>query len=162
VARLVGTFGVRGELKCAPTPAGETALAAGRDYRLGPEADAGSVRCSAVRRQGARIVIALDGVGTAQDAQAWVGRVLFLERAEIRLGPDEYLDEDLIGMRLCDERGNALGSVTGVEHYPAGDCLVVAPRGALVPLVKAFVRSIDVAAGTIVMDLPAGLLEEEP
>ncbi len=74
------------------------------------------------------------------------------------LGPDEYLDADLIGLRLLDEKGTELARVVGVEHYPAQDCLVVEPGRALVPLVKAFIKRIDVDDGVIVTELPEGLL----
>jgi 16S rRNA processing protein RimM len=87
-----------------------------------------------------------------------VGRELFVEREQLRLAPDEYLDADLTGLRLIDLRGNELGTVVGVEHYATQDCLIVGPQRALVPMVRAFIHRIDVAAGTIAVDLPDGLL----
>jgi 16S rRNA processing protein RimM len=71
----------------------------------------------------------------------------------------EYLDDDLIGLRLCDPGGRELGVVVGVEHFPAQDCLVVGERRALVPVVSAFIKSIDPSAGTITAELPEGLLD---
>jgi 16S rRNA processing protein RimM len=158
VARLVGVFGIRGELKCKPTPAGDGALEAGREFALSADAEAKRVRCVAVRTHQARLLVRLDGVTTPEAAQAYVGRELFAERATLTLGPDEYLDADLTGLRLIDPNGVALGTVVGVEHYSTQDCLVVGPQRALVPMVRAFIRRIDIAAGTIDVDLPEGLL----
>jgi 16S rRNA processing protein RimM len=159
VARLVGVFGVRGEFKCKPTPAGEGTIEAGREYALSAGEGAAHVRCVAVRRHQARLLVTLEGITTPEAAQALVGRDLFAERAQLTLGPNEYLDGDLTGLQLIDPHGNALGTVTGVEHYPTQDCLVVGPKRALVPMVRAFIRKIDLTAGTIDVDLPEGLLD---
>jgi 16S rRNA processing protein RimM len=158
VARLTGIFGLRGELKCRPTSAGEGAVEAGREYPLGAEPGAKRVTLQSVRKHSGRLVVLLRGVATPEAAQTYVGRELYAERGAIELAPGEYLDADLVGMQIVDEAGTVLGEVVGVEHYPAQDCLVVGKQRALVPLVKAFVREIDLPGRKIVMDLPEGLL----
>ena len=170
VGRLVGIFGIRGELKFRSL-VGAAEPRAGKEYALGSDEGARRVRCSSVRRHHARTVVALEGVTTPEAARAYVGRELYAEREAVPLAPNEYLDTDLIGCRLLDAGGNALGDVVGVEHLPAQDCLVVVPvtlsgareasvveGRALVPLVRAFVREVDILARTIVVELPEGLL----
>jgi len=149
---------VRGELKCVPTSAGATALGAGRSYALDREGSRW-IRCEALRQHQNRSLVSLAGVTTPEAAREFVGRELFAERAQIELAEDEYLDEDLIGLRLRDVAGNELGAVVGVEHLPAQDCLIVGTKRSLVPLITEFVRTIDLARGEIVVELPAGLLE---
>jgi 16S rRNA processing protein RimM len=158
-ARLVGTFGVRGELKCVPTRVGEPAIVEGRGFVLGRDEGARRVSVTSVRRHKGRILVAFQGVESIEAAQALVGSELYIERDAIELAEDEYLDADLIGMRLIDEAGKDLGAVTGVEHYPAQDCLVVGRSHALVPLVREFVRSVDLDARAIHVSLPPGLLD---
>jgi 16S rRNA processing protein RimM len=158
VAKLVGVFGLRGELKCVPTGAGETALAAGREYALDADG-ARIVRCAALRRHHTRMLLTLDGVATPEAARTYIGTTLYAERDALQLGEGEYLDSDLVGLRLCDPDGRELGVVVGVEHLPASDYLVVGPKRTLVPLVRAFIRSIDVRAGTILAELPEGLFD---
>jgi 16S rRNA processing protein RimM len=112
-----------------------------------------------VRRHHERTLVAFEGIATPEAAKTLVGRELYSDAAAaIELGPGEYLDADLRGLRLIDETGRELARVVDVQHFPAQDCLIVDPGRALVPLVKAFIRSIDVAAGTIVVSLPDGLL----
>ena len=159
VGRLTGVFGIRGELKCKPTPAGNDAFAAGRSYAVATGATTAVLRCTGARRHHERLLLRFEGIDDPDRARAYVGADLFAQREDVPLGPDEYLDADLIGLRLVDESGRELGRVVAIEHYPAQDCLVVAPGNALVPLVKAFVRRIDLAAGTILTSLPGGLLE---
>jgi 16S rRNA processing protein RimM len=158
VGRFVGVFGVRGELKCVVTPAGREALVAGDEYALDRDGRR-SVRLQSLRRHGERWLVALEDVTSPETARAFVGCELFAPRERLRLSEGEYLDEDLIGLHLRDPGGRELGTVVGIEHFPAQDCLVVGERRALVPVVPAFIRSIDPAAGTIVAELPEGLLD---
>ena len=101
-----------------------------------------------------------EGVDDATAAERLIGRRLHVARGDVPLDDGEFLDDDLIGLRLVGEDGRDLGRVTGVEHLPAGDYLAVSPKGALVPMVRAFVRAIDPAAGTISVSLPEGLLDQ--
>jgi 16S rRNA processing protein RimM len=82
--------------------------------------------------------------------------------------PDEEDDEDawyeheLVGLRVVDPQGEPLGEVSGLQHLPAQDLLVVRTAGGerLVPFVHAIVPEVDVAAGRVVVDAPGGLLDD--
>jgi 16S rRNA processing protein RimM len=158
LGRLTGVFGIRGELKCRPTPLGTDAFVVGAVVSAGPDVEARQLRCAGVRRHHERLLLAFDGVTTPEAARGLVGAELSELRDDVPLGADEYYDADLIGMRLVDDEERELGRVSAVRHFPAQDCLVIEPGGGLVPLVKAFVRTVDVAARTIRTSLPEGLL----
>lgn len=160
LGRLTGAFGVRGECKCLPTALGERAFKAGATVALGADAGARELQCLGARRHHEKLLVRFAGIETPEAARELTGADLYGEPGEVTLGPGEYLDADLVGMRLVDLAGSDLGSVVGVQHFPAQDCLVVGERRALVPMVKAFVRRIDPASRTIVVDLPAGLLDD--
>jgi 16S rRNA processing protein RimM len=159
VGKLVGVFGIKGELKCLPSGVGLDTIVPGREFATGAADASRRLLCTSARRHHERLVVSFEGVATVEDAQALVGCELFAERDDVELGPGEYLDRDLIGLRLLDPDGHELGAVVGVEHFPAQDCLVVGAGRALVPLVRAFAPAIDLKAGTIVMTLPEGLIE---
>ncbi len=159
VGKLTGVFGIRGELKCKPAPLAEDAFAPGRSFTFRSSSGEGELRCTGARRHHERLLLTFEGIRDPDLAAPLVGAELFSEREAVPLAAGEYLDRDLIGLRVLDEAGREIARVVGVEHYPAADCLVVEPSGALVPLVKAFIRRIDLAAGTIVTSLPEGLLE---
>ena len=93
-------------------------------------------------------------------AQALIGATLALDRAAVELQQGEYLDADLVGCVLRDANDADLGAVVAVEHYPSQDMLVVGASRTLVPMVAAFVRSIDIAHKRIVVDVPPGLLDD--
>jgi 16S rRNA processing protein RimM len=159
VGRLTGLFGIRGELKCRPTPLGTNAFEPGKTFALGSLPEARHVRCTSTRRHHERLLLAFEGYATPEAARDLVGAELFADVDPAELAADEYLDADLIGLRLIASDGRELARVVAVRHLPAQDCLVVEPGGALVPLVKAFVAAIDLGAGTISVTLPEGLLE---
>lgn len=158
---MAGVFGLRGELKIAPSRIGADALEAGMDVRATLlDGTVRALRIRTLRLHKDRPLVAFAGVDDANAAQALVGAALAIDRGAVELGRDEYFDEDLVGCALVDAEGRELGAVVAVEHYPAQDMLLVGPRRAIVPLVRAFVRKIDVAERRIEVTLPLGLLDD--
>lgn len=158
--RVAGVFGLRGELKVAASRIGEDALAEGMEVRATlRDGSSRALRVRSLRMHQGRPLIAFDGVDDATAAEALVGATLAIDRAAVRLARGEYFDEDLVGCALVDPGGAVLGEVVAVEHYPAQDVLLVGDRRALVPLVRAFVKHVDVGAKRIAVELPPGLLD---
>lgn len=59
--------------------------------------------------------------------------------------------------------GVEVGSIIRVEHFPAHDMLIVLTKEeieVMVPFVKAFVPSVDIATKTVTVTPPQGLFEE--
>jgi 16S rRNA processing protein RimM len=78
--------------------------------------------------------------------------------------PDEFYDHQLVGLRVEDLDGAAIGEVTGVVHG-AQDLLEVRAsdgRPTLVPFVAALVPEVDVAAGRLVVADRPGLVAPFP
>jgi 16S rRNA processing protein RimM len=79
--------------------------------------------------------------------------------------PDQFHDLALVGLSVTAPDGSAIGSVVGVIHLPGQDLLEIAATGStgepfLVPFVHALVPVVDLAAGVLVVDLPAGLVAD--
>ena len=75
---------------------------------------------------------------------------------------DAWYEDELVGLRAVDTSGAELGTVSGLEHGPAQDLLVLALSGggtAYVPFVSEIVPEVDVEGGRVVLDPPPGLLE---
>lgn len=159
VGRLGAPHGVRGEIKCRPASFGPDAFARGRTFSLGTDAAARTLVCTGVRTHHESLLLAFDGVASPEDARVLTNRELYAVAREMPLGDGEFLDRDLVDCELFDVAGRTLGRVVDVQHFPAQDCLVVGPQNAFVPLVKAFIKKIDIAARRIDVDLPEGLLE---
>ena len=123
------------------------------------------------RWQGKYLVVAFQGVHDRNQAELLRDTMLRIDTADLPplAEEDEYYDTQLIGLTALLSHDVELGEVTDVLHLPGGDVLVVLrPHGAeaLVPFVKAIVPTVDLAAGTVVIDPPEGLLDlsapEEP
>ena len=163
IGRIAGLFGVRGELKCDPTTSGRALFVEGAELRCvlqQAQGDTGEiVHLESVREHKGRLLIALNEAQDADAAEAYVGATFFAPRTALDVASDEYLDVDLIGCAVSSVDGRLYGKVQRVDHFPANDMLIV--DGRMLPMVKAFVRSIDTKTKTIVVEVPPGLLDDD-
>jgi 16S rRNA processing protein RimM len=114
----------------------------------------GEERREIMRRAGTdeRPILRLSGLSSRADAEALRGAEL---RAEVALAADEYWAHDLEGCAVVDG-GRPVGFVRRMTALPSCEVLEVdRPDGSelLVPLVRDAIRSIDVAARRIDVDL---------
>ena len=136
-----------------------TAVAPGVPYRV-PE----KLTLESVRWHQGRLIARFDGVDDRDGAEALRGVLLQVDSATVDTpdDPDEFLDHQLVGLRVEAPDGTLLGSVARVEHAPASDLIVLAKAGggtALVPFVTAMIPTVDLAGGRMIADLPEGLLD---
>jgi 16S rRNA processing protein RimM len=78
--------------------------------------------------------------------------------------PNEFYHADLIGLVAVATDGNVLGTVLAVHNFGAGDLIEIKPqRGptVMVPFTDAVVPTIDLAAGRLIVDPPAGAFDRE-
>jgi 16S rRNA processing protein RimM len=133
---------------------------------LGTAVRVGGEEAEIVRRAGTeeRPILRLAGHDGREAAEALLGLDLFVHRASVpELDEDEWYAEDLEGCRVVDGAAE-VGRVERLVALPSCEVLEVARDGAadlLVPLVRDAVRSVDVGAGVIDVDL-AFLGEKEP
>jgi 16S rRNA processing protein RimM len=121
----------------------------------------GEVVVEASRRHRARLLVRFSEVADRSAAESLRG-VLYVAAERLRaLGPDDYWEHEIVGSVVTDAAGGELGEVTRLVPGSAQDLLEVAtPRGQrLVPFVDAIVLEVDVVAGRIRLDPPAGLLD---
>ncbi len=111
-----------------------------------------------VRRSGTddRPILRLDLAVSREDADALRAQDLLVSRAAAPpLDPDEWYAEDLEGLRVVDGATD-VGTVLALRALPSCEVLEVRrERGEdlLVPLVRDAVRRVDLAAGTVDVDL---------
>ena len=133
--------------------------------RYGPLVDAAGQRF-ALRLVGAGrgVVIArLSGVENRDRAEALRGLRLYLPRSALpSAAAEEFYHADLIGLAAVLGDGTEIGRVRAVHDFGAGDTLEIERREAppaMVPFTRAIVPRIDLDAGRLVIDPPAGLLD---
>ena len=95
-------------------------------------------------------IIRLVGCGTRAEAEALRGEALLIPRDAAPLDVGEWWADDLVGLRVVDDE-REVGTVERVLALPSCEVLVVGDL--LVPLVDDAVRTVDVAAGVVDVDL---------
>jgi 16S rRNA processing protein RimM len=112
-----------------------------------------------------RVVLKFAGVESISDAETLRGLEVAIPRAErAQLDEDSVYIADLIGCRLIDARSGAeVGEIVDVDRETTATALLVVNTASsgevLVPFVKSYRPSLDLAAKRISMELPEGLLD---
>jgi 16S rRNA processing protein RimM len=166
---LVGVFGsaqgVRGEIRVKSFTGESAALAA-----YGPLTDADGSRAFAFERlrtlRDDMLVAKVKGIESREAAAALTGVQIFARRGQLPpAGVDEFYYDDLLGLIAVASDGERIGRVTALSNYGAGDILEIAPEGGgealLLPFTKAVAPAIDFAAGTIVIETPQEIEDDE-
>jgi 16S rRNA processing protein RimM len=155
LGRVVGVFGVNGELKLESHTEPRSAIFSYQPWLLrsaGGERELAGVRG---RDTGRNIVARFPGVDGRDQAQAMIGAEIWVRRAQLPPpAAGEYYWVDLEGLAVETTDGVALGHVSHMLATGANDVMVVAgERQRLLPfIIGQYVHSIDFAAGTIVVD----------
>ena len=156
VGIVTGPHGIRGAVRLKSFTAEASDIGA-----YGPLSDEAGRITGAVK---GAIIAELSGVGDRNAAEALKGLQLFVDRDQLPPAEEEeFYHADLIGLRAELVDGQALGTVSALHDFGAGQSLEIATGARetiMVPFTKAAVPIIDVAAGRLVIDPPVGLLEK--
>jgi 16S rRNA processing protein RimM len=164
VARVGRALGVKGDvLVDVLTDEPERRLAAGCTVMAGDR----PLAIESVRPHGNRLAVHFATLDDRTVAEQLTGTLLEIDRApgERPEDPEEFYDDDLVGLEAVTEAGELIGTVTEVLHLPAQDLLAVratpeAPE-VLVPFVGEIVPVVDLEARRIIVRPPEGLLAQE-
>jgi 16S rRNA processing protein RimM len=161
MGEVVGSYGIRGWLKVRSYAESPDALLRYTSWWLKP---ARGTVWSEFRRQDGRLhsgalVVALDGVGTREAAQAMKGFEIGVPRIALPAAAEgEFYWDDLTGLAVLNRSGVQLGEVRGITEHGAHPLLRVARPAQspgperLIPFVAPIVVRVDVDAGTIEVD----------
>jgi len=164
IGRIVRPHGLRGEVVVdVRTDEPDQRYAVGSVLATDPTA-VGPLTVEAVRPHQGRLLVTFGGVPDRDAAEDLRGVLLCVDRDAVDEpeDPDEFHDQQLIGLRAESPAGEPIGEVVAVEHAPASELLVVRRpdgRDALVPFVRAIVPEVDVAGGRLVLTPPDGLFD---
>lgn len=154
IGRIVSTFGLRGQVKVEPLSniaqrflPGTKLLLEGRPHEILES-----------RFQKGRYILRLEGIKRIEEAEVLQWKELYARAEdEPELDEDEYMIDDLVGLKVIDLDGQVLGVVDDVQTFPAHDILIVGKL--LIPAVQEFVRLVDFESETITVQLIDGMLD---
>ncbi len=160
IGKVIKAFGIKGELRVRAYTESLNVFRSSPSMEIG-----GSVyEVRQVRTHKGDVLISLDGVENPETAKALSG--LFVKTDAENLPEkkeDEYYWFELEGLRVVTSEGKELGVVHHV--FPTGANDVVEVHGAkgemLLPWIEDVVKSVDLAAGLIVVDPLEGLVPND-
>lgn len=160
-------FGVRGELVVdwltgsCPVEAGSGSVY----VREGDDAYRPLIILSS-RVHGKRHVICIEGCVTREDAGALSNEMFYIPEDQLEVLPEgHYYDYQIIGIEVVSVEGEAVGTVTDVQRTGANDIYEVTPpdgdhkRSFYIPAIDSVIKSIDLDAKKMVVNLIEGLVE---
>ena len=158
IARMVGAFGVSGEIKCQSFANPINQLLKYKPLILRFN-NAESILPEIKGRVTAKgLVVRLPEITDRDAAQALHGAELWITRSQLPKPKDgEYYWVDLEGLRVVNREGVEFGIVSHLFETPGNPVMVVAgERERLIPfLLEQFVDSVDIEAGLITVDWDA-------
>lgn len=168
VGRVLGPHGVRGWIRCRPYSSPDL-FAVGRDLRLCRGDSTEVVHTFRIVESGAHggvLRLRLEGVAGREAAEALAGAEAVARRDELPAAEeDAYYWDDLVGLRVYEAGANGsdedrfLGRLESIIETGSNDVYVVrdGERETLVPALVRVVERVDLAAGTMHVNLPEGL-----
>ena len=162
VGAIAGAFGVAGEARIKSFCADPEAIA---DYAPLTLEDGRELTLKLGRPIKGGYAARLGGVSTREQAEALRGQRLYAPRDRLpSLPDDEFYHADLIGLAVADTGGQVLGRIRAIHDHGAGDLLEVAGPGirdsVMLPFTRAAVPTVDLAAGRVIADPPAGIFPQ--
>lgn len=160
---VVGPRGTEGAMVVESLTAHPERLAEGQRVWLQPRFGRGClVLIAAVlgERADGNLVMQFEGVADREMAARLSGAVLRGRSADSPPLPEgEYYEYQLVGLEVVTVEGRRLGQVDEVLRTAANDVLVVGDH--MLPAVAEVVRSVDVAAGRVIVAPTPGMLDED-
>lgn len=164
--RFLKPFGVKGEIRFKPyifrhlNP--EDLKAGVASFSRNPE-EGEDIKIMSAWPMPKFWVLHPEGFSSAEDVSRLTNMEFFIDRSEMPDLPDgEYLDDDLIGLKVFEEDGRELGEISAVIKTGANDIwevLVSDGREVLIPVVDEVVLSVDLDKEKVTVRLMKGLLD---
>ena len=157
IARFGAAHGVRGDIKLWSFTESPLAVA---DYGPLEAADGRTFELESVRTQKDFLVARVSGVSDRDAAERLRNLELYVPRDRLPpIDEDEtWYISDLIGLAVQDTNGVAVGKVTAVHNFGAGDVVEIALGAGgpmlMLPFTGDTVPEVHVSAGRIVVVLP--------
>ena len=161
--KIVGTHGVRGELRVNPWC--DSAEFLRQFHTLYFNGGASSVSVVAARVFKKQLLLVLQGIDSVEKADALRGRVLFFKREDAKIPEGRYFMDDLIGLSVYDaDTFIYYGTLTEIMRTGANDVYQItslAKKNYLIPAVPSVVRAIDLEKGKMLVRPVKGTFEDE-
>jgi 16S rRNA processing protein RimM len=151
---IVSTHGIQGEVKILPWADSPEFLLSFRTLYLNGQPY--TVQSSRVHKT--CVLAKLQGIDNPEDATLLRGKVVSIDRSQVKLPKGTVFIADLIGCRVLDDAGAEIGKIKDVLTMPSSDVYVIhGEKDYMIPAVKEFVKEICVEEGFVRVHLIEGM-----
>lgn len=157
MGRIVAPYGIKGWVKIQPFTQQQQGLLDYPRWQVGQDGEWRLRTVEVAKVHGATVVAKLEGIADREQAAALQGMQIAVSRDDFPApATNEFYWADLVGLKVVNAAGVALGSVARVFETGANDVLVVeGERERLLPFIAPVIRQVDIAGGTIIVDWDA-------
>ena len=160
--KIVGTHGIRGEVRIEPWCDSPEFLCAFPVLYLGAN---GENPIEVKSRPHKNITLAkIKGVDTIEEAEKYRGKIVYINRDDIRLEEGVHFVQDLIGLEIRDaDSGMVYGTLTDVLRTGANDVYEITDGSGktyLAPVIDEVVTEINVDGGYVLLRPMKGIFDD--
>lgn len=163
VGRIVKAHGTDGEVLVEVLSDAPDRFAPGARLEAGDlDGERRTLKVHRSRVDRGKLLVAFTGIRTRDEAAAVRGSLLSIAAADVAPPPEgTYYEWQIVGLDVVDQDGKPLGMLDRVDER-AGNDLWVVDTGhgeVMVPAVEEFIRSVDLDARKVVVQVIPGLFE---
>lgn len=159
--RITGTHALKGEVRIEPWCDNAEFLC--RFKRLYFD-DGTEIKVVGARVHKSLAIVHFENINSVEQADWLRGKVVYINRRDVRLPKGRYFIQDIIGLRVVDaENGTEYGTVTDVFKTGANDVYQVSRSGRdyLMPVIPDVVVRTDIEGGQVEIHRIGGLFDDE-
>lgn len=167
VGKIVNTHGIRGEVRViSQTDFALERYQPGKMLVLFRENQAPlTLTIDTYRRHKNFDLLSFEGYPSINQVESFRDGILKVAKEDrVELAENEFYYYEIIGAEVVTEEGKVIGKVKEILSPGANDVWVVQRKGkkdALLPYIDSVIKEVDVAAQTIIVEIPEGLLDDE-
>lgn len=160
LGKIVGTHGVRGELKLDPWTDSPEVFQNLKTVYL----DGQPVTLLRARPHKKQELLTLEGVGDLDAAEALRGKTIFAKREDVPIPDGKYFVAEILGCRVvdADDPDKVYGTVTEVSNTGANDIWSIKKDGkvTLMPVIPGILVHVDIDRGEVKIRPIKGIFDE--
>lgn len=163
IAKIVATQGIRGEVRCQYYCDAPEILCEFDTLYLNKGKQPVEITRAYVHKN--VVVLKIEGIDTIEDAQKYIGKILYMDRNDVELPEDVYFIQDLIGLTVKNaETGEVYGKLSDVYQNGATDVYSIKKENGtelMFPCIDEVVKKTDIEAGEMLIIPLEGLFDED-
>lgn len=163
IAQIMGTHGVRGDLRIRPYNDDTSVFKKGNLIFLKQGNKYNQFEITSASPLNKGLKVHLSGIDDKDNAHRLYKAGVFVTRESLpKLDEDEFYLSDMVGMEMLDHvNGRNYGTITDIMETGANDCYVVENEEfeMLVPVIEGVIKEIDSEKKQVTVVLPEGLVD---